>query len=157
MTMAHGRAMVIAACVAALFFVAVERAQAGGDWNDHGIKWRTYDEGLVEAKKANKPVLLIFYTEWCPHCANYSKVFHDPKVVDASKRLVMVRVDGDKNQELSKKYALDGAYIPRTYVLAPSGTVDTDIHAPREQYKYFYDERNPDSVLAAMNAAVKKY
>jgi thioredoxin-like negative regulator of GroEL len=132
-------------------------ARAGGDWNDQGIKWRTLDDALVEAKKSKKPICLIFYTEWCPHCANYSQVFHDPKVVEMSKHFVMVRVDNDKSQEVSKKYALDGSYIPRTYFLSPSGTVDADIHAPRDQFKFFYDEKNPDSVLTAMNTALKKY
>jgi thiol:disulfide interchange protein len=57
---------------------------------------------LAEAKKANKPVLLIFYTEWCPHCTNYSKLFHDPKVVEQAKQFVMVRVDNDKNKDLAR-------------------------------------------------------
>jgi len=131
-------------------------AHAGGDWNDAQIKWVSYDDGLAAAKKEKKPVLLIFYTEWCPHCTNYSKVFHDPKVVAKSKELVMVRLDADKNKELGQKYAVDGSYIPRTYFLAPDGSL-SEIHAPREQFKYFYDERNPASVLAGMDAALKKY
>jgi thiol:disulfide interchange protein len=151
------RPLALFAVFGALALAAARPAQAGGDWNDQGIKWRTYDEALAEARKTKKPVLLIFYTDWCPHCANYSKVFHDPKVVEKSKQFVMVRINGDQNQELSKKYALDGAYIPRTYFLTPSGTVDADIHAPRDQFKYFYDEKNPESVLAGMNTALKKY
>jgi len=151
------RSLALVALCTTLTLAAARPALAGGDWNEQGVKWRTYEEGLKEAKTSKKPVLLIFYTEWCPHCANYSKVFHDPKVVEASKKFVMVRIDGDKNQELSKQYAIDGSYIPRTYVLAPSGTVDADIHAPRDQFKFFYDERNPESVLTAMNAAMKKY
>ena len=93
-------------------------ALAGGDWNEDGIKWRTYDDGLAEAKKSKKPICLIFFTEWCPHCANYSKVFHDPKVVEKSKQFVMIRIDNDKNQALSKQFAPDGSYIPRTYFLS---------------------------------------
>jgi thioredoxin-like negative regulator of GroEL len=135
---------------------AARPARAGGDWNDQGVKWRSYEEGLAEAKKTNTPVCLIFYTEWCPHCANYSKVFHDPKVVAKSKQFVMVRIDKDKNQELSKKFAPDGDYIPRTYFLSSAGVLAADIHAPREQFRYFYDEKNPDSVLAAMEVALKK-
>lgn len=131
-------------------------AHAGGDWNDGQIAWQSYDDGLAAAKKDKKPVCLIFYTEWCPHCTNYSKVFHDPKVVAKAKELVMVRVDADKHKELGKKYAVDGSYIPRTYFLGPDGTL-SDIHAPREQFKYFYDERNPASILAGMDAALKQY
>ena len=123
------------------------------DWNDGAVAWKSLDDGLALAKKEHKPVCLIFYTEWCPHCANFSKVFHDPKVVETSKRLVMVRLDQDQNKDLSQKYAPDGGYIPRTLFLTPDGTL-ADVHAPRDQYKYFYDEKDPASVLAGMNAAL---
>jgi len=143
--------------VLAVVLVAVGRlAWAAGDWNDKGVAWQPYEAGLAAAKKAKKPVCLIFYTEWCPHCANYSGVFHDPRVVAEAKKFVMVRLDKDKNAELSKQYALDGEYIPRTYFLSSDGKVDPDLHAPRPQFKYFYDEKNPDSVLAGMGEAAKK-
>jgi thiol:disulfide interchange protein len=142
--------------VIAVVALGARTAVAGGNWNDAQIQWRSLDEGLALAKKEDKPVCLIFYTEWCPHCTNYSKVFHDPKVVDLAKKLVMVRVDGDKNKDLSKQYALDGAYIPRTYFLSPDGKVDGSIHAPRDRYKYFYNEHDPAEVLAGMEAALKK-
>ena len=131
-------------------------ARAGGDWNDQQIGWQAYDAGLAAAKKAKKPICLVFYTEWCPHCANYSVVFHDPRVVERAKRFVMVRLDKDKNAELSRRYAPDGEYIPRTYFLASDGTLDPGIHAPREQFRYFYDERDPGSVLAGMDQALGK-
>jgi thiol:disulfide interchange protein len=129
---------------------------AGGDWNDTGIAWRPYEDGLAEAKKQNKPVCLIFYTDWCPHCANYSKVFHDAKVVDQAKKFVMIRLNKDANKEISGRYAPDGQYIPRTLFLSPDGKLDETIHAPRDQYKYFYGESDPASVLGGMEAALKK-
>ncbi|HUE30875.1 MAG TPA: thioredoxin family protein [Verrucomicrobiae bacterium] len=131
-------------------------ARAGGDWNDNEIRWQSYQDGLAAAKKEKKPVCLIFYTDWCPHCANYSTVFHDPKVVDMTKHFVMVRLNKDKEKELSKKYAPDGEYIPRTYFLSSAGELDADIHAPRDTYKYFYDEKAPASVLGGMEEASKK-
>jgi thiol-disulfide isomerase/thioredoxin len=149
------RWLMLVPLAALLVFGAADTAVAGGDWNDQEIKWRTYDDGLAEAKKSKKPVMLIFFTEWCPHCKNYSGVFHDPKVVAKSKDFVMIRLDADKNKELSEKYAVDGSYIPRTYFLASNGTL-SDIHAPREQFKYFYDEHNPASILAGMEAAQKQ-
>jgi len=45
------------------------------------------------AKKENKPVCLIIYTEWCPHCTNYSKIFHNASVVEQTKQFVMIRID----------------------------------------------------------------
>jgi thioredoxin-like negative regulator of GroEL len=131
-------------------------AYAGGDWNDKGIKWQTFDAGLEAAKKEKKPICLVLYTEWCPHCSNYSGVFHDPAVVEKSKRFVMVRLDKDKNDALSKKFAPDGEYIPRTYFLSSAGALDASIAAPRDKYRYFYDEKDPKSVLAGMDAALAK-
>ena len=147
-----------ALAVAAVLFAAVVPcpARAGGDWNDDGIKWQSYEDGLKAAKADKKPVCLIFYTTWCPHCANYSGVFHDPKVVEEAKKFVMIRLDKDKNNDLSAKYGPDGQYIPRTLFLSSAGELDPEIHAPRDQYKYFYDEKDPASVLGGMDAALKK-
>ena len=70
-------------------------ARAAHDWNDGAVAWKGHDDGFALAKKEQKPLLLIVYTEWCPHCGNYSKVFHDPKVVEKAKQFVMVRLDQD--------------------------------------------------------------
>jgi thiol:disulfide interchange protein len=142
--------------VASAALLAGSACWAGGDWNDGQVQWRPYGEGLAAAKKEKKPVCLVFFTEWCPHCRNYSAVFHDPKVVEKTKQFVMVRLDKDKNDELSQKYAPDGQYIPRTFFLASDGTLDPAIHAPRDNFKYFYDEKDAAGVLAGMDEALKK-
>jgi len=131
-------------------------AFAGGDWNNAGIKWQPYEQGLAMAKKENKPVCLIFYTEWCPHCTNYSKIFHNAKVVEHTKLFVMIRIDMDKHSSVSKKYAPDGQYIPRTFFLSPAGILDPSIHEVRDRYKYFYDEHTPAALLAGMCQALQK-
>jgi thiol-disulfide isomerase/thioredoxin len=140
---------------AAAVALAIGTAHAH-DWNDSAIAWKPYEQGLAQAKKEKKPVCLIFYTEWCPHCANYSKVFHDPKVVAESKKFVMIRLDNDKEKELSGKYSPDGAYIPRTLFLSSEGVLDPELHATRENYKYFYDEKDPAPLVAGMEAAATK-
>lgn len=145
-----------ALAITAAFVFASATAVRAHDWNDGQVAWKEYEAGLAAAKKEKKPVCLVFYTEWCPHCANFSHVFHDPKVVEKSKELVMVRLDKDKNAELSKQYAPDGEYIPRTFFLKPEGKLDPDIHARRDKFLYFYDERDPASVLAGMDEALKK-
>jgi thiol:disulfide interchange protein len=140
--------------VAAL--LASRPAHAGGDWNDTGIAWQPYEAGLALAKKEKKPVLLVFFTEWCPHCTNYAKVFHDPRVVEKAKQFVMIRLDKDKNTEVSDRYVPDGNYIPRTFFLSSAGELDPSITAPRDKYKYFYSESSPDGILAGMQAALTK-
>jgi thiol-disulfide isomerase/thioredoxin len=150
------RALIVAAAVAVSTFAAPQASFAGGDWNDSGIAWQTWEKGVAEAKSSNKPIALIFYTDWCPHCTNYSKVFHDEKVVAKSKELVMVRLNKDQNKELSAKFAPDGEYIPRTYFLSPDGVLDAEITANRPQYKYFYDVIDPSGLLGAMDRALAK-
>jgi len=126
------------------------------DWNDAGIRWMSYDDGLAAAKKERKPICLIFYTTWCPHCTNYSKLFSNPEVVKKSKSFVMVRIDKDKNRELSAKYKPDGEYIPRTYFLSSDGRIEESLTEQRPQYKYFYSESDPISILAGMDRALQK-
>lgn len=150
------RTLALAAALAVTALVAPPAAFAGGDWNDGGIAWQPFDKGVAAAKEAKKPILLVFYTDWCPHCTNYSKVFHDEKVVAKSKDFVMIRLNKDQNKELSAKYAPDGEYIPRTYFLAPDGTLDADLNAGRPQYKYFYDVVDPGSIMAGMDRALAK-
>ncbi|HJQ85398.1 MAG TPA: thioredoxin family protein [Candidatus Binatia bacterium] len=146
----------IVLAAAMLMLAATTRVRAGGDWNDGGIGWQGYEAGLAKAKKEKKPVCLIFYTEWCPHCSNYSKLFHDEKVVDKSKKFVMIRLDKDKNGEISKKYTPDGEYIPRTYFLSSDGKLDPDLHENRDKWLYFYNERSADGILGGMDRALAK-
>ena len=150
------RILGMALVMAVLVLVAAAPVLAGGDWNDANIQWQPYEQGLAAAKKDKKPVVVIFFTEWCPHCSNYSKLFHDEKVVAEAKKFVMVRLDKDKNLELSKKISPDGEYIPRTYFLSSDGTLDPTLTAPRAEYKYFYDESDAAQLLAGMGAALKK-
>lgn len=155
MNRVRGRSMTPVLLGIALMLLPAQ-ALAGGDWNDAGIDWRPYEGMLAEAKESGKPICLVFYTEWCGHCKNYSRVFHDSEVVEKAKSFVMVRVNKDMNREISAMYDPDGQYIPRTYFLSKDGTLDPAIHAPRTKYKYFYNEHEPASLLAGMDAALEK-
>jgi thiol-disulfide isomerase/thioredoxin len=126
------------------------------DWNDTGIAWLSYEDGISKAKKDNKPVCLVFFTNWCPHCRNYSRIFSDPRIVARAKDFVMVRLNADDVPEISNAHSPDGSYVPRTFFLGPEGKILADVHAQRPQYVHFYDESNPESLLAGMDAALKK-
>lgn len=131
-------------------------AAAGETWNASQIDWQTYEAGLARAKAENKPVCLIFFTSWCPHCKTYSRIFDDPKVVAKARDFVMIRLNADDEAEVARRFAKDGGYIPRTFFLASNGTPDFDIHAPRDKFAYFYDEKNPAGILAGMDEAARK-
>ena len=140
----------------ACLFVVVPMAIAGGDWNDDGIAWRPLKEGRAEAREQGKPLCLVIYTDWCPHCTNYSRVFHDAEIEKLSKNFVMVRLNQDSAKAAAAQYVPDGAYVPRTLFLDSQGKVDESIQAPRSKYIYFYDEHNPAQLRQAMKQAVQK-
>lgn len=150
-TAALGIALIIGTLV-----LSVGAFAGAEDWNDANIRWMSYEDGLKAAKKSHQPICLIFYTTWCPHCANYAQVFRHPDVVKQSKSFVMIRLDKDKNRELSAKYNPDGEYIPRTYFLSSAGELDASLSEERPQYRYFYSESDPASILAGMGRALKK-
>ena len=128
----------------------------GETWGGTAIAWRTPSEGLAEAQRTGKPVMLVLFTTWCPHCKNFSRLFEDAKVSEAAKGLVMVRVDADKDESTSSKYQPDGGYIPRTFFLKPDGALVASIKANDGRYGYFYDERDPAPLLAAMARAKRE-
>lgn len=147
--------LVMVALVASMSLTG--RAYAGAEnWNDENIKWMAYEDGLKAAKEQSKPICLIFYTSWCPHCANYAKVFSDPKVVEKSASFVMIRLDSDKNKDVSGKFKPDGEYIPRTFFLSSEGALDDSLSEARPQYKYFYSESEASSILGGMDRALAK-
>ena len=66
---------------------AVKPQNPPQDWNETGVAWQTFDAGMKQAQQEQKPVCLVFYAEWCPHCRNYGKVFHDAGIIEKSKRI----------------------------------------------------------------------
>lgn len=123
------------------------------DWNAAQVKWLSFDDGMREAARTGKPILTIFYAEWCPHCVAYSRLFHDPEVIGRARDLVMVRVNGDEEAELSARYSPDGGYIPRTLVIRPNGKLDASIHGAQDQYRYFLDHDSTSELLSVMKRA----
>lgn len=123
-------------------------------WNPTGIAWQPFDEGLALAKKQKKPVCLVLFTTWCPHCKNYSRVFGDPRLVERAKDFVMIRVDADANDAVSQRYRPDGGYVPRTFILDSDGNIDAAAISDNPRYKHFFDEQRADSLLRAMDVAL---
>lgn len=128
---------------------------AAADWNPGGIAWRDLSAGLAEAGRTNKPVMMVVHAEWCSHCRNYSRVFHDPALVSLSERFVMVLADSDHVPAANQRYAVDGRYVPRTYFLDAQGEHRGEIDAGRARYRYFYDENAAGPTIASMERALR--
>jgi thiol:disulfide interchange protein len=122
---------------------------------DGPIQWRTWDEGLAEAKRANRGIFLLVYADWCPHCRNLSPVFQQPEVVALAEKLVMVRQDADEKAPWMQRYAAQGTYVPRIFFLKPDGTLREDLRSAHPQYPYFYTPGGVDELKASMRRAAE--
>jgi thiol:disulfide interchange protein len=150
-----GLAGVLVSMAAGFVFVSGPTQAVGKsiDWNTRQILWYPFAKGLREARHSGRPVLVVFYAEWCRHCAAYGRQFHDPRVVKLSKALVMVRVDVDEYPSIANRYSPDGRYVPRTMVLRPNGSLITDIHGSQEEHRYNLENTTPDELLDVMREA----
>ena len=123
------------------------------EWNDAQIRWRSFAEGLREAQATGKPILAVFYADWCPHCLGYSRLFRDPQIVRLSQALVMVKVDGDRQPDIGGRYEPDGGYVPRTMVLDRAGRLVGSLRGGNARYRHFIDYQSTDELAAMMKGA----
>ncbi len=91
------------------------------------VGWRgSYDSAVVEAREADKPLLVVFGADWCGPCEQMkAHVFSDKQVADTIEAgFVPLRVDltenGGPNDSLARRYGVSG--IPALYVLDAEGT-----------------------------------
>lgn len=135
---------------------AASFAEAPSDWNVREVAWLPYEAGLAAGKATHTPIVLVFYTDWCPHCHNYSRVFHDPELVRLAQQFVMIRVERDGHRDISARYDIDGEYIPRTFFLTPTGSVLADLTSDNDDFRYFLDEHDSAELIALMQRALER-
>jgi thioredoxin-related protein len=100
--------------------------------NPAAINWLKYDQGLKQAEKEKKKVMVFFYTDWCGYCKkmnNYTYKDEEVKKILA-KNFVSVTVNGEsKNtilvdkaniteRELTSRFGVRG--FPTIWFLEPS-------------------------------------
>lgn len=130
---------------------ACSRAEKPRRSERHGITW-TYDvdQGLAQAKKDGKPVMVDFMAEWCPPCkAMEDSTFSDRAVVEKASKFVPVRIDIDKQREVAAKYGAlarkyGGIGIPNILFLSSGG----------EKIKHIVGYYGPKQLVAAMDSAL---
>ncbi len=69
---------------------------------------KNYDQALAQAKSEHKPLVLLFYATWCPHCNKMKKeVFTETSVIDFySKNFICMSADSesDYGKELKTRF-----------------------------------------------------
>lgn len=91
----------------------------------NGIQWQPYSaDALADARKSGNIVVVDFTADWCLNCKYVeSTVYHDPKTLDAIKKLKVVMIKADLTHDGSPGQALldalGGTGIPYTAIYLP--------------------------------------
>ncbi len=87
-------------------------------------------KALETAKKRNTSCFVKFETTWCGPCKVLNQtVFNKQEVAEAAKGVVCVKIDGDKHQNLVKKYKITG--YPTMKMLDSDGNVTATFKGAR--------------------------
>jgi protein disulfide-isomerase len=111
------------------------------------IQWvQGMSEGLRLAQESGKPVMLFFTADWCGPCVELKKyVFTDRRVVAASRRLINIYIDADRDVETLAAFKVRG--IPAVFFLNPHG----------ETIAQYSGDRSAGSFVKQMSAVADKH
>jgi thiol:disulfide interchange protein len=118
------------------------------------VSWHTWAEALPLARQQSKPIMVLVYADWCPHCRSLAPVFQDPEIEALAKRFVMVRQNHDDDppwlEPYNKKY---GAYVPRIFFFDSSGRMREDLTSGHPRYPFFYAAEHSQILKQTMHRA----
>ncbi|XP_023815936.1 anterior gradient protein 2 homolog [Oryzias latipes] len=123
-------------------------------WGDQLIWAQTYEEGLYWSRSRNKPLMVLFHLEDCPHSQALKKVFSEDdkvqKILDED-FIVLNLVYETTDKHLSP----DGQYVPRILFVDPSMTVRADINGRYGNRLYAYEPTDMGLLFSNMEKAKK--
>ncbi|KAM9307424.1 anterior gradient protein 2 homolog [Pholidichthys leucotaenia] len=123
-------------------------------WGDQLIWAQTYEEGLYWSRSRNKPLLVLFHLEECPHSQALKKIFSDDyeiqKTLDED-FIVLNLVYETTDKHLSP----DGQYVPRVLFVDPSMTVRADITGRYGNRMYAYEPGDIKLLMSNLQKAKK--
>lgn len=126
----------------------------GVEWRGT-IEWHPWSEALGLASHSSKPIMLVVYADWCPHCRALGPVFADPEIESLSKRFVMVRQNHDDSPAWLEPYNQKfGGYVPRIFFFDQNGKLREDLTSGHPRYPFFYAAEQPEFLKRSMRRAI---
>lgn len=67
-----------------------------------GLQWKSFSEGLVEAEKTKKKILLAVYTDWCGWCKKMDKEVYADNSVEKyiAEKYVVIKLNAESDAKL---------------------------------------------------------
>ncbi|KAF7215068.1 transcript variant X2 [Nothobranchius furzeri] len=146
-------ALLIGACAAAEEQKKKEKAPSLSKGWGNNIKWvKSYEEGLEEMTKSQKPLMVIHHLDSCPHSQALKKVFVADKGIQkmAKEDFIMLNL---VEETTDKNMAPDGYYVPRILFVDPTRTVRTDITGRYSNNLYAYESGDLELLSENMKKA----
>ena len=104
------------------------------------IKQVSNDSFETEVLKADSPVLVDYWAEWCGPCKMIAPIL-DEVSRDYADKLNVAKVNVDENQEIATKYGIRG--IPTLMLFRNGAVVATKVGAlSKSQLPAFIDSHN---------------
>lgn len=147
-----GRRLVLEALAVSGALLACKNLLEERDWNGSGIGWRGAEEGLSEAKRRGVRAVAVLHADWCGVCGTYSKRFSEPEVVAATKPLVMILLDVDREGGIPPELKTGAGYVPQTVVLT-GGVIDPAFSRADPKYPHFVDPEDSEELLKLLRRA----
>ncbi|XP_062385307.1 anterior gradient protein 2 homolog [Sardina pilchardus] len=123
-------------------------------WGDQLIWAQTYEEALYWARSKNKPLMVIFHLEDCPHSQAMKKVFAESREIQkiADDDFILLNL---VYETTDKHLSPDGQYVPRIIFVDPSMTVRADITGRYANRMYAYEPVDAKLLVDNMQKAKK--
>ncbi|XP_061111157.1 anterior gradient protein 2 homolog [Conger conger] len=121
-------------------------------WGDELMWTQTYEEALYKAKSSNKPLMVIFHLEDCPHSLALKKAVANSKEIQklADDDFILLNL---VYETTDKHLSPDGQYVPRILFVDPSMTVRADITGRYSNRMYAYEPSDVNLMISNMQKA----
>ena len=107
------------------------------------IAWENSPErGFELARQTRKPLMMVFYTDWCPNCKVFEgNALKAPAVIGESQNFVNLRINAEKRRDYAGQFGVNS--YPTVVFFNPAGSV----------LSRFSATRTPDEMLTEMKTA----